>query len=233
MVLKKIFFLLFCSPYFLFSEEKAIEPSQFSHILGHVVGKNLQETTIILDKKEFLEGLKASLEGKKLPFSEEKCLELLIEFQEKTKKEIAINNRKKAETFLQENGKNSNIVQLEEGKIQYRIERKGKGDPVQIYNSPIVVYKKKQISGKISQEYSEPQRIYLPEALPGIKKALVGMQEGEIRTVYIHPSLGEKQQDIYLTNSLLIYEIELLQADSKEKKILFPKDKLLSTDNKQ
>ena len=59
------------------------------------------------------------------------------------------------------------------------------------------------------------------------------MQEGEVRTVYIHPFLGKKFSDNLFLNSLMTYKIEVIQADIKEKKFLFPKDKLISQNSEE
>ncbi len=46
-----------------------------------------------------------------------------------------------------------------------------------------------------------------------MKLGLLGMKEGEKRTLYIHPELGFGTADTFFPNSLLVIEVEVVQAD--------------------
>ena len=55
---------------------------------------------------------------------------------------------------------------------------------------------------------------HLDESLPGLNKALLGMKEGEKRTVFIHPDLGFGTHGYLPPNSLLTFDIEVVQANA-------------------
>lgn len=220
----------------LFSEAKSqdnksveTDVKTLSKVMGHLIGKNIKNTAIPLDEKALLEGLQESFSGKTLPLSEKQCEEILTNAHEKAHKELAFKNLKEAETFLQNNSKANKIVSLEKGNLQYRIEKKGKGNKVQSYNRPLIRYKGKYLDGTVFTQTIEPERVCLDETIPGFKKAVEGMREGEIRTVFIHPDLSYGESGSLLPNALLTYEIEVLQADTSDKNFNLHENKLISS----
>lgn len=213
----------------LFCKEEEVDQKTLSKIMGHLIGKNLKSTPITFDKKAFFDGLQESFEGKTPPFSEEKCLELLSVAHEKAHKMLAEKNLKEAETFLSKNAQKKEIVELEKGKLQYHIEKIGKGNIVESYNTPLIRYKGTYLDGTSFSFCSEPERVCLQETIPGFRKAITGMKEGEVRTVFIHPTLGYGDTGSLLPNSLLTYEIEILKADTKDDHFPHPGDKLITS----
>jgi peptidylprolyl isomerase len=113
-----------------------------------------------------------------------------------------------------QNGKSPNIVQLMEGKLQYKIERVGTGETVQSYNSPLVRLKARYLNGKSFGNNADEIPIVLEETIPGFRLGLIGMKEGEVRTLYVHPELGYGLKGQLSPNALLIFEVEVLRADS-------------------
>ncbi len=107
--------------------------------------------------------------------------------------------------FLEENRKRAPIYLLEKGEIQYEILQKGGKSSLQEYHSPVLKLQKRSLSGSFTEEL--PQKIIIEELPEGIKKGILGMQEGEKRILYIHPKWTEE-------NALLIVEVELLQIEN-------------------
>ena len=52
--------------------------------------------------------------------------------------------------------------------------------------------------------------------IPGLKSGIIGMKEGEKRTIYIHPDRAYGTQGYLPPNSLLTFEIELIKANAPE-----------------
>jgi peptidylprolyl isomerase len=178
------------------------ETGKLSEALGHMIGKNLQSLDVPLDMASIAKGLQDEAAGLSSPMSEEKCIQTLREFERKK-------NLQEADAFLKENKKRDDVVALEEGKLQYEILKKGDGQKVQSYNSPLVRF-------KYETDCSHPdyldEVLALEDAAPGLRLGIIGMQEGEIRKLYIHPNLCCEKDDPQ--NALLVIEVEVIEADA-------------------
>jgi peptidylprolyl isomerase len=180
------------------------ESAKLSEALGHMIGKNLQSLDVPLDMARIAKGLQDEAAGVSSPMSEEKCIQTLIEFQKKR-------NLQQADSFLKENQKKEGVVALEAGLLQYEIVKKGNGQKVQSYNSPLVRLKRE---GERSCPATLDEVLSLDEAVPGLRLGIIGMQEGEIRKLYIHPNLAFENDSCDSQNGLLVIEVEVLDADA-------------------
>jgi peptidylprolyl isomerase len=197
--------------------------AKISQALGQLMGKNLESMGIKFDIAKVIEGLKDASQGRDALMTEAECIEAITSAQEAHFKEMASENLKKAEEFLTKNKTASGVKDLEPGKVQYRIEKDGSGPLVEEKSAPLIRYTGKFLDGTVFGSSKEEDRIDLAEEdlLPGFRKALVGMKEGEKRTVYIHPELGYGAKDYHLPpNSLLTFEIEVLKANAPAEKSL-------------
>ena len=75
-------------------------------------------------------------------------------------------------------------------------------------------YKASYLNGQIFGTSNGDELLSLDEAIPGFSKGIIGMQEGEIRTLYIHPDLGYGKQGQLNPNSLLIFEVKVVKVDA-------------------
>ncbi len=123
-------------------------------------------------------------------------------------------NLKQAEEFLTKNGKEKNVVSLEEGKLQYVKMKEGTGLAVQAHDSPLIRYTGKFLDGKVFGQSQDDEVISLDETLVGFSKSIVGMKEGEQRRIFIHPDLGYGKAGFLPPNSLLTFEIEVIKANA-------------------
>jgi peptidylprolyl isomerase len=194
------------------STQKNEEVAKISEAMGHLIGKNLQALGLPLDIDALVRGMHEAAEGKESPLSEEECVLALSSLQEESAARAAEKNLAEANDFLKKNRERKEIVSLVEGKLQYEVVKPGGGQTVQPYNAPMVRYKGRYLNGP-SIPASE-ELIDLEEAIPGFSKALVGMKEGESRTLYIHPDLGYGKQAPPPPNALLIFEVEIVKADA-------------------
>ena len=191
---------------------------KLSEALGHMIGKNFKSLEIPIDFDALVKGMKEEAAGLDSPLNEAECAEALSLLEEKSflvKKE---KNLQEAVAFLQTNEKKEGVVQLEDGKIQFEVIKKGEGRQVQPYNTPLVRCHGQFLNGELFTLDDAAERICLDEVLPGLKCGIVGMYEGEVRKLYIHPTLGYGEEDPLYPNSLLIFEVEVIEAvpDSKE-----------------
>jgi peptidylprolyl isomerase len=188
------------------------EVAKISEAMGHLIGKNLQALGLPLDIDALVRGMQESREGKESPLSEEECVQALAALQEESTVKAGEKNLEEATQFLQKNQEKKGIVSLEEGKLQYEIVKKGEGQTVQPYNVPLVRYEVRFLHGPSIPAAEE--LVDLEEAIPGFRKALIGMKEGEARTLYIHPELGYGKQGHLNPNALLIFDVEVIKADA-------------------
>ena len=202
--------LIGCS---VFAEETSTDLTKLSEAIGYLIGKDLQQRGVPIDFEAFVRGLKDRAEGKNAPLTDEQCLDAIAAFQELAFTKLTEKNLQEAVAFLANNAKQEGVVSLEEGKLQYRIIKAGTGDAVLAYNSPLVRYKASCINGDLIGSCDEAEMVTLDETLPGFSKGILGMREGEIRTLYIHPDLGYGAEDLSIPNALLVFEVELVQAD--------------------
>lgn len=194
----------------------AAEPDleQISRAMGHLIGKNLQSMGLDLDIDALLLGMRESSEGESAPLSEDECLQALSILQEETLLAEAQANLLAAMEFLKSNAEKRGVVVLEGGKLQYQIVKKGSGDAVEPYNSPILRYKAHYLNGKAFGDSCSEEMVSLDEAIAGLSKGVIGMREGEVRTLYIHPELAYGRSDLAAPNALLVFEVEVLKADA-------------------
>ncbi len=208
---KTLFFLCFFS--FAYCEEEP-DVAKVSEAMGHLIGKNLQALGLHVDMNAVVKGMQDASQGKSSPLTEDECVQAIALLQEESIHAISEKNLQEAKVFLEKNGKDSDVVSLEDGKLQYRIEKKGEGASVQSYNSPVVEYSASYLNGTIFGSSEGSELLSLDEAIPGFTKGIVGMQEGEVRKLYIHPDLGYGGQGQLSPNSLLIFEVKVIKADA-------------------
>jgi peptidylprolyl isomerase len=179
------------------------DSDKLSEALGHMIGKNLQSLKIPLDTAAIAKGLQDEAAGLSSPMNEEQCLETLAKLEEEC-------NLARASLFLASNQKREGVVSLQNGKLQFEILKKGTGQIVQSYNSPLIRLK---IEDESADSNVKEEILPLDETIAGFKFGIVGMQEGEVRKLYIHPDLSYQERSSF-PRSLLIVEVEVIEADA-------------------
>jgi peptidylprolyl isomerase len=194
-------------------EQDPPDVKKLSEAIGHIIGKNLEEFGLELDLKRIIKGIKKASLNKSSPMSENECLEALAKLQFKANEKTSEKNLLIAEEFLKNNSKNQDIIEIEKEKIQYKIVKEGKGESLRNYNNPIVKITGKYFDGQTFSDVEEVLNI--SETLPSLQKAIIGMKLNEKREIYIHPELAFGKNPPSF-NSLVIFDIEVLQLDTKE-----------------
>lgn len=193
------------------------EIRKLSESFGHFIGRNLNTPGIKFDLDLLIKGIREGAEGKPAPMDEAEYEQLLNKHLAKAYLEISNSNLKAANDFMSENSKKSGVIELEKGKLQYQILEKGSGEAVKESGTPQIHYTGKYIDGKIfddSRQRGNPISIPIQGTIPGFKKGIAGMKEGEKRRLFIHPDLGYGTAGSLPPNSLLIFDIEILKADT-------------------
>lgn len=188
---------------------------KISEAFGHILGKNLETIGVKFDVAHVIKGLQDCFSGKESPMTELECIQAITVAQEAVFKIQSTENLKVAESFLEENKKSSQVVALEEGKVQYKIVEEGTGaSQVEAHCSPLIKYAGKYLDGMVFGASKEEEAISLDEIIPGLRAGLIGMKEGEKRTVYIHPDLAYGTTGLLAPNSLLMFEVEVVKTNA-------------------
>ena len=196
------------------SKEQKKEIIKISEAFGHLIGKNLESIGVELDIQAIVKGLKDSAAGKNSPMTESECIQAITVAQESIFTEMADKNKVQAEAFLEKNNTQDGIISCENGKIQYKIEQTGQGESLKEGDTPLIHYVGKFLDGSIFGSSKEPEPFALDEVISGLKIGLLGMKEGEKRTIFIHPDYAYGTKGSLPPNSLLTFEIELLKTEA-------------------
>ncbi len=187
-----------------------------SESLGHLLGKNISSIGSDFDIDQIVKGLKDYREGKEAPLNDMECISAITAIQEKAFKDLGEKNLQAANEYMQKQKENKNIHMLEEGKLHYQIDKAGEGAVVEEHSAPLIRYKGTLLDNTTFGESQSEERIALDETIEGISRSLVGMKEGEKRTIYIHPELGYGMSDALPPQSLLTFEVEVVKANVPE-----------------
>ncbi len=190
---------------------------KISEAFGFLMGKNIESMGVKFDIEHFVKGLQDAAAGKACPMTEMECIQAITAVQEASFKELAEKNLLLADEFLQTNKAHEGIVCLEEGKVQYKIEKEGEGSSLQEDSSPLVRYTGKFLDGAVFGSSSEDEPISMAEIISGLKSGMLGMKEGEKRTIYIHPDCAYGTKGGLPPNSLLTFEIEIVKTEAPVK----------------
>jgi peptidylprolyl isomerase len=196
-------------------DKEAEKIALISEAFGHIIAKHIESLEVDFDFTHIVKGLQDAGLGKESPMSETECIEAITKSRETRFNELAKINLDLANAFMKKNQIEPNVSVIEEGKLHFRIEKEGEGDSVQEGYSPVIRYTGKFIDGTIFGASKGEDLVTLDETIPGFGKGLLGMKEGEKRTLYIHPDLAYGTMGQLPPNSLLLFEIELVKANSE------------------
>lgn len=191
-----------------------------SEAFGHFIGRNLKAPGVNFDIESIIKGMREGAAGKPAPMSDKDYEELMAKIQEQAYTQLAAENLKKANEFMEANAKTDKIVIVEPGKLAYIIEKEGQGAVVPEHGTPEIQYTGKYIDGTTfgsSADAGGPITLPLDQTIPGVGKGIAGMKEGEKRKIFIHPDLGYGTAGQLPPNSLLIFEVEVVKAVAPEK----------------
>jgi peptidylprolyl isomerase len=213
--------MLFWSPMQAEAAESKVKKEDIirvSETFGHLLGRNLENPGITFDLESIIKGMRDATAGKDSPMSDEEYEELLQSIQEQAYEEISLVNLEEANAFLSENAKHANIIQLNEGKLQYIILKEGNGAVVTKESAPLIHYHGVYMDGTVfgsSTETGEAIPLPLDDTIPGFANGISGMREGEKRRLFIHPDLAYGTSGVLPPNTLLTFDIEVVKAHTE------------------
>jgi peptidylprolyl isomerase len=201
--------------------EKPIDMKKLSEAFGNFIGRNLQSPGLSFDLDSIIQGIREGAQGKPSPLSEKEYEEMMAAVQEKAFKEMSATNLKAADEFMKKNKTEPGITVVVPDKLQYTVLSPGTGAVVEAHASPKILYTGKYQDGTVfgsSEEMGGPITIPLDQTIPGFSKGIVGMKEGEKRRLFVHPDLGYGTTGQLPPNELLIFDIEVVKANSDDAK---------------
>ncbi len=193
-----------------------IDYDQLSETFGHLIVRHLMNPGLELDFTKVIKGIQDAQNGKSAPLSEEEYEQAIYVIQENLFLQTSEKNLSEAQAFLKSNSQEEGI-QILDSHLQYRVTEVGRGMEVKPDSEPLIHYTGKLIDGSVfatSEEDNKAVVLPLKQTIPGFAKGLVGMREGEKRTLYIHPELAYGLSGHLPPNSLLIFEVEVVKADT-------------------
>lgn len=215
---KCILIVLLVLPCYAIAQEASeeVDYKRLSETLGHLIVRQLSQTGFAFNFDQVIQGIKDEMEGKSSPMSEEEYEQSICSLQEQHFLQTAEKNLAAADAFLKENASKEGIQSVD-GKLQYLVAQEGQGEIVGADSIPLIYYTGKLIDGTVfasSDAIGEPIALPIKQSIPGFGKGLVGMKEGEKRVLYIHPELAYGLSGQLPPNSLLIFEVEVVKANS-------------------
>jgi len=206
--------LIFCAFPSFANEE--VDYGLLSETLGHLIVRQLDQPGLSFQMERVIQGMQDEQAGKAAPMSEEAYEQMVCSLQEQQFVQAAEQNLAAANTFLHQNSSKKGIQTVDE-KLQFQISHEGDGESVGPDSVPLIHYKGQLIDGTIfatSEGLNQPVALPIKQSIPGFAKGIVGMKEGEKRVLYIHPELAYGLSGQLPPNSLLIFEVEVVKANT-------------------
>jgi len=200
-------------------QPQEVNITKISEAFGHFIGRNLQAPGVKFDVDSLIKGIRDGVAGKPSPMSDEDYEAAMLSLQEKAFNQLSEDNLKAAAAFLDQNTKQQNVVIVVPNKLQYLILQEGKGAVVGDQDAPLIQYTGKFLDGKVfgsSEEVGGPITVPLNQTIPGFSKGIAGMKEGEKRRIFVHPDMGYGTSGQLPPNALLIFDVEVVKANTKD-----------------
>jgi peptidylprolyl isomerase len=196
--------------------QQVLDASEAFGKLTAIQLKSMESVGIKFNADVAIQAFKDAMQGSSELKPQIEYIEVLANVSKTALEETSAENLKQAEEFLAQNKNQPGVKELEANRLQYKIEKEGTGPAVEETSTPLVRYTGSLMGD--SETSVEENRIDMTEdeamLIPGFKKALIGMKEGEKRIAYIHPGLGFHNRKLDpKANKLITYEIEVLKAN--------------------
>jgi FKBP-type peptidyl-prolyl cis-trans isomerase FklB len=211
----------------VFAEEKPPQlkdlKDKASYSIGLNFGFNFKRQNVDINTDAFAAGVKDALSGKKPLLSEQEVKEALTAFQkDMEQKEAAAGqkNASEAEKFLTENKTKEGVKTTASG-LQYKVMKEGNGAQPKSSDTVTVNYRGTLLDGtEFDSSYKRGQPATFPVGgvIKGWTEALQLMKVGSKYQLFIPANLayGEQGRPSIPPNSLLIFEVELMDVKSPQ-----------------
>lgn len=202
-----------------------------SYAIGQQIGGNLKQQNIEFDADALATALKDAAAGKN-EMTKEDMQAAMMKLQEsamKKQQEAAEGNSKAGKEFLEKN-KSAAGVKVTASGLQYITEKEGTGASPKKEDVVKVHYKGTLTNGEqfdSSYDRGQPAEFPVGGVIPGWTEALQLMKVGGKAKLFIPPELayGPSGRPGIPPNSVLIFEVELVDIVKQEAKKAEPKKK--------
>jgi FKBP-type peptidyl-prolyl cis-trans isomerase len=203
---------------------------KISYAIGMNIGKGLKRDSVDVDPAILARALKDVLAGGKTLLTEQEAQATLTALQtDMRKKQMEVRqqageaNKKEGEAFLAENKAKDGVVTLPSG-LQYKILKEGDGPKPTAADSVVCNYRGTLINGTefdSSYKHGQPATFGVGQVIKGWTEALQLMPVGSKWQLFVPGELayGDRgtQGGPIGPNSTLIFEVELVSIQPKEK----------------
>ena len=195
-----------------------------SYVLGADLGENLRRQNVGLDYDVFMAGLTDGYETGVVQLDKNQRRNAMMALQKHIKEkaqEKGKNNLAAADEFLDKNkNENPDVKETPTG-LQYRVLKEGEGNSPGKTDRVKVHYAGRLIDGTefdSSIKREEPSSFGLNQVIKGWTEGLQLMKVGSKFEFFIHPKIayGTRPKPNIPSNSLLIFEVELLEIEEKK-----------------
>lgn len=196
--------------------EELDDVQQLSFFRGYLLWQeHLEHPQMPYDLAQVIAGIQAAEKGTPFPCDKENLQVKIRKFQEELLAKQTKENLEDAETFL---GKlvDENIIEVVPKKLYYEQLKIGEGRQVQFNSTPLITYTVWTYNRHGKEEIisiDEPFPITLKDTIAGFSQGVIGMQKGEIRTLYIHPDLAYGTHAKFDPNLLVIFKVEIISVE--------------------
>lgn len=168
--------------------------------------------------KSFIEGMKLADANKELPNKQVNCWDC---YQQNKLQKIK-NNLEDTDKYFTLLSQNSSMKRILELPLYYSLLKNGKADSVKNFTEVIIHYSMEYPDGEVLVDTFKskiPEKLDLNLMIPGFALGILGMQIGEERELYIHPSLAygiltALKKGVYLKSRIQL--IDIVHNDQKE-----------------
>lgn len=196
-----------------------------SYIIGYDLGNRFTTQNFDISIDDYIKGLKDGIKQSENRFTEDEIQNIMMEFQTymMEKQKIAAEERKKeGEDFLAKNKDKKGVITLDSG-LQYEVIKEGSGEKPSLESVVKTHYKGTLIDGTefdSSYKRNEPAVFPVNGVIPGWTEALQLMPVGSKWKLYVPSDLAYGPRgagEMVPPNSVLIFEIELIEIQMPEK----------------
>ena len=209
------------------NKEKSIktEKDKYSYSIGFQFAQNLKGQNVEIDGEALAQAIQDVLGGKDPKISEadmQTAMQAMYESRRKKMEVEATENKTIGAAFLEKN-KAEDGVKITDSGLQYKVIEKGDGAKPKEDDTVQVHYKGTLIGGEefdSSYKRDKPAEFPVKAVIPGWTEALQLMAKGSKYKLWIPSELayGERGRPNIPPNSVLVFEVELLDIVDDKKK---------------
>lgn len=221
------------------NKEPKTSKEKVSYAIGQQIGRGIKMQEVDVDLDMMKQSIQEVIDGKESRMKPEEMQQAMMEMQQEKmekRKKAAEENVEKGAKFLDENKAKDGVKTTESG-LQYIVVKEGTGAIPTKDDTVKVHYVGKLIDGTefdSSVKRGTPAEFPVSGVIPGWTEALLLMKEGGKRQLFIPSDLayGATGRPGIPPNSVLVFDVELLEIVKNDDVAKAPKDAKKSKSSK-